>query len=100
MKLEIQSIHFDAAQQLLDFIRKKADKLETFHDGIIAGEVFLKLEKSDNPRDNKSVEIKLNIPGSTLFAKELGNSFESAADEAFEALRRQLVKHKEKQSGK
>jgi putative sigma-54 modulation protein len=100
MKLEIQSIHFDATQALLDFIKKKADKLETFHDGIVGGEVFLKIEKNDNPKDNKSVEVKLNIPGSTLFAKEIGSSFEAAADEAFEALRRQLVKHKEKQSAK
>ncbi len=97
MKLQIQSIHFDAAQQLLDFIGKKAEKLETFFEGIVGGEVFLKLEKSENPRENKSVELKISIPGGTLFAKEIGESFEAAADEAFEAVKKQLLKHKEKQ---
>ena len=95
MKLQMHSIHFDADQKLLDFIQKRADKLETYYDRIVGGEVFLRLENSDN-KDNKVVEIKLGIPGATLFAKEQKNSFESAADSAVESLRRQIKKHKEK----
>lgn len=95
MKLQMHSIHFDADQKLLDFIQRRADKLETYYDRIIDGEVFLRLEKSGN-KENKVVEIKLGIPGSTLFAKEQKASFEAAADEAMEALRRQIKKHKEK----
>lgn len=96
MKLQMHSIHFDADGKLTDFIQKKVDKLETFYDRIIDGEVFLKLEKDDS-RENKIVEIKLNIPGNQLFASEKAKSFEAAADEAVEALRRQIKKHKEKQ---
>jgi putative sigma-54 modulation protein len=95
MKLQIHSIHFDADQKLVDFIQKKADKLETFFDRIIDGEVFLRLDKGE-ARDNKVLEIKLNIPGEQLFAKEKASSFEAAADDAAEALRRQLKKYKEK----
>ncbi|MGF1637744.1 MAG: ribosome hibernation-promoting factor, HPF/YfiA family [Cyclobacteriaceae bacterium] len=95
MKLQMHSIRFDADQKLLDFIQKKADKLDTFFDRIIDGEVFLRVEK-DNAQENKHVEIKLNIPGSQLFAKENSKSFEAATDLAIEALRRQLKKHKEK----
>jgi putative sigma-54 modulation protein len=95
MKLQMHSIHFDADIKLLDFIQKKADKLETFYDRIIDGEVFLRLEKNES-NENKIVEIKLNIPGQTLFAKEQKASFEAAADAATEALRRQIKKHKEK----
>jgi putative sigma-54 modulation protein len=80
---------------LLDFIQKKTDKLNTFYDRIIDGEVFMRLEKNDV--ENKVVEIKLNIPGSQLFAKEQSKSFEAATDLAVEALRRQLKKFKEKQ---
>ena len=43
MKLQIHSIHFDADVKLLDFIQKKADKLETFYEQIVDGEVFLRL---------------------------------------------------------
>jgi len=95
MKLQMHSIHFDADQKLIDLIQKKADKLETFYDRIIDGEVFMRLAKGD-AKENKVIEIKVNIPGSQLFAKEQSNSFEAAADEATEALRRQLKKHKEK----
>lgn len=99
MKLQIHSVHFDADIKLLEFIEKKSSKLETFYDRIIDGEVFLRLEKGDNSRENKVVEIKLNIPGSTLFAKEQSTSFEAAADEAVESLKVQIKKHKDKQIG-
>lgn len=95
MKLQMHSIHFDADVKLIEFIQKKLDKLETFFDRIIDGEVFMRLEKNE-ANENKIIEIKLNIPGNQLFAKEQSRSFEAAADEAVEALRRQLKKHKEK----
>ncbi len=95
MKLNISSLKFDADIKLLDFIQKKADKLDTFYDKIIDGEVNLKLENVDN-KDNKVVEIKINVPGDQLFASEKSSSFEAATDEAVEALRRQLKKFKEK----
>lgn len=91
----MHSIHFDADQKLVDFIQKRADKLETFYDRIIDGEVFLRLDHSES-KDNKIIEIKINIPGQQLFAKEKSKSFEAATDVAVEALRRQLKKHKEK----
>lgn len=99
MKLQMHSIHFDADQKLVDFIQKRANKLETFYDRIIDGEVFLRIDKS-NPSSNKLVEIKVNIPGNQLFAKEQGATFETAADMAIEALRKQLQKYKEKLQSK
>jgi len=96
MKLQIHSIRFDADDKLIEVIKKKLNKLETFYDRIIDGEVFLKIE-NDESRINKIIEIKLNIPGDQLFAKERARSFEIGADEATEALRRQIKKFKEKQ---
>jgi len=97
MKLQTHSVHFDADQKLIDFIQKKANKLETFYDRIIDGEVFLKLENGE-ATDNKIVEIKLNIPRNQLFVKEQESSFEAATDKAINALKKQLQKHKEKVS--
>ena len=96
MKLQIHSIRFDADEKLIDLIKKKLNKLETFYDRIIDSEVFLKIE-NDESRVNKIIEIKLNIPGDQLFAKVRARSFEIGADEATEALRRQIKKFKEKQ---
>ena len=95
MKLQMHSIHFDADHKLLDFIQMKVDKLETYYDRVIDGEVFLRVE-NDDTRENKVVEIKLNSPGNQFFAKQHARSFEVGTDAAVEALRRQLKKHKEK----
>ena len=41
-------------------------------------------------------EVNLNIPGNDLFAKKQCKSFEEAVDLCCEALRKQLIKWKEK----
>ena len=95
MKITVQSIHFNADQKLLDFIQRKVDKLDQFFDQIISGEVYLKLENVEDEA-NKISEIKLNVPGQTMFAKEQCKSFEEATDLAIESLRKQITKHKDK----
>jgi len=95
MKLQMSSVHFDADQTLLDFIQTKLNKLDTFFDRIIEGEVFLKLD-NNNGISNKIVEVKLFVPGSTLFTKTESTSFENATDEALATLTRQLKKYKDK----
>lgn len=94
MKLQVHSIHFDADRKLVDFIQKKVDKLETFYDRVVDGEVFLRL--NNEGIENKTVEIKVKVPGSQLFAKEQARSFEAATDMATEALRNQIRKFKER----
>ena len=95
MKLQIQSIHFDADVKLITLIEKKLEKLETFYDRIIGGEVFLKLQ-SDDEKGNKIVSVKLLIPGGDIFVQEQAATFEEATDNAYEILKRQLSKKKEK----
>ena len=95
MGVKVQSIHFDADKKLVSFIEERVDKLNQFFDHIVDTEVFLKLDKADN-NENKVAEIKLAIPGKDLFAKKQSKSFEEATDEAVEALRKQIIKHKEK----
>ena len=62
MKLQIHSVRFDSDYKLINLIKKKLVKLETFYNRIIDGEVFLRIE-NDESRINKIIEIKLNIPG-------------------------------------
>ena len=95
MKLQLSSLKFDADARLVDFIQKKADKLDTFYDNIIDGQVALKIDNADN-RENKVIEFKVSVPGVVLFAKEQSASFEAATDLAVESIRRQLEKFKGK----
>ena len=96
MDLNVHAVHFSADRKLVDFVNGKVSKLEVFFDNIIAGEVYLKVDKSSTI-ENKIAEIKISIPGKELFAKKQSGSFEEAADLAVEALRRQVHKHKAKQ---
>jgi putative sigma-54 modulation protein len=98
MQIKIQSIHFDADKALLEFIQKKIDKLGHYYDGIMGGEVFLRLDKADDTQ-NKVAEIKLQTRTGELFAKKQCKTFEEAVTETAEALSIQVKKHKEKIRG-
>ncbi len=95
MDIKIHSVRFDADIKLIDFIKNKVSKLIQFNDDIIAAEVFLRLENSQDT-ENKVTEIKLDIPGNNLFAKKQSKTFEEATDLAVDALRKQVKKKKDK----
>jgi putative sigma-54 modulation protein len=95
MEVKIQSLHFDADKRLITFIQDKVDKLNHYHDGILQGDVILKLDKS-SLAENKVAEIKIHVSGSDLFARRQCKSFEEAVDTSLEALRKQLEKNKAK----
>ena len=95
MNIQIQSVHFAADKQLKDFINKKVDKLIAIKDSVINADVYLKVEKPE-AHDNKIVEIKLHSSDGGFFAKKQSNSFEKSADLASQALRKQIIKNKQK----
>lgn len=99
MKVTIQSVNFTAADHLRQFIQTKLDKLDHFYDHITDAQVYLKVEK-DNEHGNKHIEIKLNVPGSNIIAKEDGGTFEAATDLCMDKLKAQLIKYKEKTLGR
>lgn len=96
MQIEIRSIHFKADRKLEDFINEKIEKLSQFYDGVLSAEVALKLDNNDSA-DNKIAEVILNVKGSELYAKKQSKSFEESVDNAADALRKQIVRYKEKQ---
>ena len=94
MKINIQSIKFDADKKLIKFIETKTSKLGKFYDEIIGAQVFLRLENS--PTGNKKAEIRLEIPGNDLFAERVSNTFEESIDLCTEALKVQIEKVKDR----
>ena len=95
MKLQINSVHFDADQGLTDFVQQKINKLYNYLDRFVECEVFLKHD-NNNPVTNKIVEVKLFVPGSTLFSKEEATTFEIATDRVLDSMSKQLKKYKDK----
>lgn len=95
MKLQIQSIHFDADNKLIEFIEKKVNKLEKFYDRMLDGSVFLRVAKDGSP-ENKVAEIKIQLPGNTFYSKHQCKTFEEATDLSVESLRSQIRKFRGK----
>lgn len=85
MEIRIQSIHFDASEQLQAFIQKKAAKLERFYDDIQKVEVSLKVVKPETA-ENKEAGVKVLVPNGELYANKVCDTFEEAVDLCLEAL--------------
>ncbi len=99
MKVNIQSVGFNADVQLEEFVNTKVGKILKLDDDVTSVEIFLRAEKP-SVVENKEVEIKFNIPGGDIFAQKQSKTFEEAVDLAVDALKRQVTKRKDKLRGK
>ncbi|WP_396637194.1 ribosome hibernation-promoting factor, HPF/YfiA family [Maribacter sp. R77961] len=95
MKVNTQSVNFNADVKLITFLENRLDKLETFYDKVISSDVYLKVENTSS-KENKVVEIKLNVPRNKYIVKKQCKSFEEAVDSACNSLERKLIKRKQK----
>ncbi|OLY92165.1 putative sigma-54 modulation protein [Cnuella takakiae] len=97
MNVQIQTHHFDADQKLIDYVERRLDKLNTFHDRIIKVDVYLKLDNVVHTIKDKVAEIRVHVPKADFFVKSTSKSFEASFDEAFESLVNQIKRKKQKQ---
>ncbi|HCE56013.1 MAG: ribosome-associated translation inhibitor RaiA [Lutibacter sp.] len=95
MKVFVQSVNFNADKDLIDFIEKKVTGLEKYYDKIVDSEVFLKVQQTSE-KENKTVDIKINIPGNDIVVKKQCKTFEEGTMVAVDSLKRKLTKEKEK----
>ena len=75
MEVRIQSIHFDASEQLRSFIQKKVVKLEKYYDDIKKVEVSLKVVKPETV-ENKESGVKVIVPNGECYASKVCDTFE------------------------
>ena len=95
MKVNLQAVNFNVDRKLVDFVQEKLDKLEKYYDKIISADVFLRLENTSD-KENKTVEIKINVPGDDFVVKKTAKSFEEGVDLSVDSLERVILKRKEK----
>ncbi|BDB55737.1 ribosome hibernation-promoting factor, HPF/YfiA family [Flavobacterium ammonificans] len=95
MKVSVHAVNFSVDRKLVDFIQERMDKLEKYYDKIVSSDVFLKVENTSD-KENKFVEIIVNVPGDDFIVKKQCRTFEEAVDLTAESLERLLVKRKEK----
>jgi putative sigma-54 modulation protein len=94
MTINVQSINFTADGKLIEFAKRKIEKLEQFNDNILNAEVIFKVENASD-RVNKFAEIILRIVGDDVVVKKTCKTFEEAIDLNVRAAERILKKHKE-----
>ena len=95
MKVYVQSVNFNADKALIEFIEKKVSGLEKFYDKIVDSEVYLKVQQTSE-KENKVVEVKINVPGNDVVVKKQSKTFEEGIMLAVDSLKRSLEKTKEK----
>ena len=96
MNVNIQTVHFDADQKLVEFVSTKIEKLKTYHDRIVKVDVFLKLDNIVHKIKDKVVEIKVHITKHELFVKASSKSFEESFENAMDSIVNQIKKKKKK----
>jgi len=95
MEIKIQSIRFDATEQLKAFTEKKVAKLEKTYEDVQTVEVQLKVVKPATAM-NKETSMTVAVPGSRLFVEKVCDTFEEGIDCCVDAMKVQLSKFKEK----
>jgi len=95
MKMDIQTVGFNADSSLTEYAQSKTEGLMKYFDRIVGAEIYLKLVQDDKEQ-NKVAEIKLNIPGNDLFASSQSGKFEGSVNDSIDKLKGQLRKLKTK----
>mgnify|MGYP003347333411 CR=1 FL=1 len=98
MKIQLHAVHFQIDGKLEEKILEKIEHLAHYNDKIERADVFLKLEKAGANIKEKIVEVKIHLPGADIFKSQNGHLFEEALDLAYDQIKGQIIKHKEKHS--
>lgn len=96
MKVFVQSVNFNADKELVVFVESKISGLEKYYDKVVDSEVFLKVQQTSE-KENKVVEVKINVPGNEFIVKKACKTFEQGVSLAIDSLKRQLNRRKEKE---
>lgn len=96
MNINFEYKDVSASKRLEEMATEKLEKLESKYDFIVAADVYFKKENTSTPESGMITNIRLNVPGSTLFAESDGASFEASLAKATTEVRSQLQRKKEK----
>jgi ribosomal subunit interface protein len=94
MQIHLQTLKFNAKQELKDYVNDKVEKLALFNDKIIRADVTLSL--NNNIVENKVCDIRLIVPGNDDFVTKNAATFEEAIHTCVDVLQKILTRKKEK----
>lgn len=94
MRIDIQTVGFEAEQDLLDYADEKINKLNKYFENITGIDIYLKSVQNDRDK-TKVAEVKVFLPGEPIFGQEQTDTFHGALDQAIEKVKKQLKKRNE-----
>lgn len=80
---------------LQKYIVKRLSKLSLYYNRIVSVDLYLNLDNQSS-QANKSVELRVNIPGDDVVVGKKSESFEKSLDMAASTAERMLKRRKEK----
>lgn len=96
MNINFEYHEVTASPRLEAFATEKLNKLESKFDFIINADVYFKKENTSSPESGMICSVRLNTPGTTIFAESSNGSFEASIAKVETELRVQLQKRKDK----
>lgn len=93
MKITIQSPGYNTTKRLEGFIGKSLEKLNKFYLPVAEAHVILRTDNA-NAAMNRSVDIRLVVPGNDLFASKTAETFDRAVKLCVDALKRQIERQR------
>jgi ribosomal subunit interface protein len=99
--LLVSARNIELTDDIEELIRDKADKLRTFHDGIISCRVVVEIpHRSQRKGITYLVRIDMTVPGGEVVVKrDPHDDLHAAVTNAFEVAERRLKEYGEKQRG-
>jgi ribosome-associated inhibitor A len=96
MHINFEYKDVSASKRLEALATEKLEKLEAKYTFIVNTDVYFKRENTTSPDTGSISEIRINVPGTTLFAESNNGSFEVSLAQACNEVAKQLRKKKEK----
>lgn len=94
MDIRITARHFTANDSLREYAFSALKKLERYYNGILNADMVLSYQKLQN--SIKTVELHVNVYGTTLKAVSGTEDFSKSVDEAIDKVERQIQRYKSK----
>lgn len=91
MNIQITSRRSKVSKDTQSYLKQELENLDKYYDRITSSHVIL-----DNEHINKTVEIIVNVQGSTVNAKAKSDNLGKSVDDALSKVIRQLKKFKGK----
>lgn len=99
MTINLQTVNFNAKPGLDEYVERKLSKVEQYYDKIIAAHVSFRVENVSE-KENKFVDIRLEVPGDDIIVKKSGQTFEECVDLSVDTLKKLVIRKKEKVADK